>query len=207
MMEQFKNNDYEIVDFNEFADIYIVNSCSVTNLATRKTRNMLSKTKKINNQCITVLVGCYAEEIKNDKTIEAKFDIILGNEEKKDILKYIDMKKSEINDISIVSKYIQNNVLEKGINIRQSIKIEDGCDNFCSYCIIPYVRGRVRSRDINDIVKEAEILVKNNVLELVIVGIEIASYGKDLDYTVSLIDVIEKVSKVKGLLRVRLRIN
>ena len=208
MMKKFKEAKYEIVDFEEKADIYVINSCSVTNLSTRKTRQILSKASK--NNGITVLCGCYAQEIK-DKYIELKnVDIIIGNEEKENIVDIVNeyKKNSEIlvkvSDISKVKEYSGKAILDTGINIRESVKIEDGCNNFCSYCIIPYVRGRVRSRKIEDIITEIENLVKSGVGEIVLVGIEIASYGKDLEDEITLIDVIEKVNKIEGLKRIRL---
>ena len=208
MMQKFKDAKYEIVDFKTKADIYVINSCSVTNLSTRKTRQELSKAKR--NGKIVVLAGCYAQEIKDAKKI-GNVDIIIGNEEKNNIVKivedYIKNKKDylfNVSDISKVIRYVQKEKLKKGINVRESIKIEDGCNNFCSYCIIPYVRGRVRSRDLDDIISEVENLVKSGVAEVVLVGIEIASYGKDLNKDISLIDVIEKVSEVEGLKRIRL---
>lgn len=213
MMNQFKDDGYKIVEFTEKADIYIINSCSVTNLSTRKTRQYLSKAKRQGG--IVVLAGCYAQEIKGKEEIE-NVDIILGNEEKNDTLGYIkeyikdnhiksNEKVFKISNIGDVKKYTQKNSLDKGINIRESIKIEDGCNNFCSYCIIPYLRGRVRSRDLNDIIQEVKSLVKSGVGEVILVGIEIASYGKDIENSDSnLINVIEEVSKVKGLKRIRL---
>ena len=189
MIKEFKDKKYEVVDFNCKADIYVINSCSVTNMSTRKTRQYLSRAKKRGG--IVVLVGCYAEEIKEDIKI-SNVDLILGNEEKKEVVKYVEKylkenKKSTkkqikyvIGDISKVKKYVQKEKLNQGINIRESVKIEDGCNNFCSYCIIPYLRGRVRSRNILDIEEEVESLVKSGVKEIVLVGIEIASYGKDL---------------------------
>ena len=209
MMKSFYDKGYKIVDFDEKSDIYVINSCSVTNLSTRKTRQFLSKAKRRGG--IVVLAGCYAQEIQNTNDLK-NVDIIIGNQEKNDIVKYVEdyienhneKKMYKIGDISTVKKYVQSNSLEKGINIRESIKIEDGCNNFCSYCIIPYVRGRVRSRNIDEILNEVKSLVKSGVGEIVLVGIEIASYGKDLDEDISLIDVIEKVAGVEGIERIRL---
>lgn len=208
MIKDFKDNGYEIVDFKDDSDIYVINSCSVTNLSTRKTRQNLSKAKRKGG--IVVLCGCYAQELNGERI--KNVDIIIGNDEKKDIVNivknYINTGNKNVvynvKDISKVRKYVQKSSLEKGINIRESIKIEDGCDNFCSYCIIPYVRGRVRSRDLNSIIDECTSLVKNGVGEIVLVGIEIASYGKDLKENINLIDVIEEVSKIEGLNRIRL---
>ena len=209
MIEKFKKAGYEVVDFDNLADIYVINSCSVTNMSTRKTRQELSKAKRKGS--IVVLAGCYAQEII-DKPNILNADVIIGNEEKKDIVNivesYINSNKAQyvlnVSDISKVKKYVQKDKLTKGMNIRESVKIEDGCNNFCSYCIIPYVRGRVRSRNLDDIVEEVENLVKSGVGEVVLVGIEIASYGKDLESSISLIDVIERINKVKGLKRIRL---
>lgn len=209
MIKNFKEHGYDIVDFDSVADIYVVNSCSVTNMSTRKTRQHLSRAKK--HLGTVVLCGCYAEEIK-DKCDIKNVDIVLGNEEKKDIVKYVEeyLNKRDkkpvykISDIGSVKKYVQTGNLQKGLQIRESVKIEDGCNNFCTYCIIPYLRGRVRSRDINDIIEEIQSLADSGVREVVIVGIEIASYGKDLEENLNLVDVVERVSKIDGIKRVRL---
>lgn len=221
MMKKFQENGYDIVDFTESADISVINSCSVTNLSTRKTRQMLSKAKK--SDSFVVLAGCYAQEIHDTLQINSlqNVDFILGNEEKNDIVAIVEkaildekqrndiqtnVKSAnyQISDIGKVKKYVQRDCLQKGINVRESVKIEDGCNNFCSYCIIPYVRGRVRSRNLNDIVREVQNLVDSGVGEVVLVGIEIASYGQDLEDSVTLMDVIEKINDVEGLKRIRL---
>lgn len=216
MIKEFEEAGYELVPFSDKSDIYIVNSCSVTNMSTRKTRQHLSHAKKMGG--IVVLVGCYAQEIKDDKKIK-NVDLVLGNEEKKDAIKYVNdyldnnkkvikTEKYEFNykigDISKVKKYVQKESLQKGINIRESIKIEDGCNNFCTYCIIPYLRGRVRSRDLLDIKKEVTQLVSSGVKEIVLVGIEIASYGKDFITKLDLVNVVETLSSIEGLERIRL---
>lgn len=210
MMKSFLDCGYEICDFKEKADIYVINSCSVTNLSTRKTRQYLSRAKKMGT--IVVLAGCYAQEIDKTKKLQ-NVDIIIGNKEKNDIVKivedYISLNKKDlvykVSNINKIKKYTQTKSLDKGRQIRESVKIEDGCNNFCSYCIIPYVRGRVRSRKLDDIISEINKLVKSGVGEIVLVGIEIASYGKDFeDKELNLIDVIEKVSNIEGLKRIRL---
>lgn len=162
------------------------------------------------------MFGCYAEEIKDDIKI-LNVDLILGNEEKKEVVKYVEEYIKEngihnnknkikyvIGDISNKKIYIQEEKLEKGINIRESVKIEDGCNNFCTYCIIPYLRGRVRSRNLNDIIEEITNLSNSGVKEIVLVGIEIASYGIDLEDNLNLVDVVEKVSMINGVERIRL---
>lgn len=220
MKQQYIDKGYIIVDFLRKADIYVVNSCSVTNLATRKTRQILSRAKHTNPEAIVVLVGCYANEISQDFN-QQKFklpyvDIVLGNEEKNDVVniteKYMQNNSSKANDnfvykiedIDKVKKYTQKEILRTESRIRADVKIEDGCNNFCSFCIIPYVRGRIRSRNIDDIENEVKNLVKNKIKEVVLVGIEIASYGKDLKDDLSLIDVIARLDKINGLERIRL---
>lgn len=209
MMKSFVDAGYTIVDFKEKADIYVINSCSVTNLSTRKTRQYLSRAKSKGG--IVVLAGCYAQEINKDEKLQ-NVDIIIGNQEKNDVVKVVDdyIKENarklvyKVSDIGKQKRYIQEESLSSGRQVRESIKIEDGCDNFCTYCIIPYVRGRIRSRDLNQIIKEITLLVNGGVGEIVLVGIEIASYGKDLKENVTLVDVIEKVSQIPNLKRIRL---
>lgn len=218
MKQQFSNSGYTVVEFPNIADIYVINSCSVTNLATRKTRQFLSKAKHINSKAIVVLIGCYAQEIKSDfengKIKLPYVDIVLGNEEKNDIVSNIEkrinisntssLNKIEISDIGKIKKYNQKEILTTESRIRADVKIEDGCNNFCTYCIIPYVRGRIRSRNIDDIEQEVRNLVKANIKEIVLVGIEIASYGKDLEQNIGLIDVLERLDNIDGLKRIRL---
>ena len=209
MMKSFVDAGYTIVDFKEKADIYVINSCSVTNLSTRKTRQYLSRAKSKGG--IVVLAGCYAQEISKDEKLQ-NVDIIIGNQEKNDVVSVVDKFVKEnnkklvykVSKIGKQKRYIQEDSLSSGRQIRESIKIEDGCDNFCTYCIIPYVRGRIRSRDLNDIISEISLLVNSGVGEVVLVGIEIASYGKDLEESVTLVDVIEKVSQIPNLKRIRL---
>ncbi len=209
MMKSFVDSGYEIVDFKEKADIYVINSCSVTNMSTRKTRQYLSRAKKVGG--IVVLAGCYSQEISENEKLQ-NVDIVIGNQEKNYIVKIVEeyiRKKSKsvvykVSEIGKQKRYQQEDKLVKGRQIRESIKIEDGCDNFCTYCIIPYVRGRIRSRNLDDIINEIKLLVKGGVGEIVLVGIEIASYGKDLDEDITLIDVVEKVSQIENLKRIRL---
>ena len=199
---------HEVVDNK--ADLYVINSCSVTNMSDRKTRQMISRAKKENNNALVAVIGCSVESNKDEKDAFLNADIVLGNEDKMnlfDILKEtkIAPKKKilKLSDISEVKTYKRVGELIKGTDLREQIKIEDGCNNFCSYCVIPYTRGRVRSRSIDEIEIEAKNLVKNGVKEIVIVGIEIASYGKDLKDK-SLFDVLDVLEKIEGLNRIRL---
>lgn len=213
LQERFEKSGYDIVDFNTIADIYVINSCSVTNMSDRKSRQMASHAKHLNNNAIVVMTGCYVEGIKEIKGLN-NIDVIVGNNEKQNIVDIVDnyIKKNHNDgikleifgkDINKEKRYIQTANLIKGREVRENVKIEDGCDNFCSYCIIPYLRGRVRSRNINDILTEVESLANHGVKEIVLVGIEIASYGKDLE-NISLIDVAEAISNVEGIERLKL---
>jgi len=209
LKEKFELAGHTVVDFEELADMYVVNSCAVTNMSDRKTRQMVSRARKQNPSAIVAVIGCSVQS--NDESnsfIDA--DIVLGNEEKMELLEVVQnfnknqgMRKIALQDISKAKRYKEVGSLNKGYDLREAIKIEDGCDNFCSYCIIPYIRGRVRSRELEAIKKEAETLVENGVKELVLVGIEVASYGKDLE-GINLFNVLDTLENIKGLDRIRL---
>jgi len=209
LKEKFELAGHTVVEFEEKADVYVVNSCAVTNMSDRKTRQMLSKARKQNNKAITAVLGCSVEGAKDSIDIYKDVDIVLGNEDKSELLQYVEeyIKKKErqlvLKDVNSVKRYKDVGILKKGYEIREEIKIEDGCNNFCSYCIIPYVRGRVRSRELASIKEEAESLVNSGVKEIILVGIEVASYGKDLE-NVNLFDVIDELHGIVGLERIRL---
>ena len=218
LKEKFEKAGHFVVDFESVADMYCINSCSVTNMSDRKTRQMVSRARKQNPESIVAVIGCSVQS-NNEEESFIDADIVLGNEDKMNLLentikslknldvnnfnKKYGIRKIVLQDISKVKRYKDVGTLNKGYDLREAIKIEDGCDNFCSYCIIPYIRGRVRSRDLLWIKNEAELLVKNGVKELVLVGIEVASYGKDLD-NVDLFDVLELLDNIQGLERIRL---
>jgi len=207
LKEKFEKAGHFVVDFEDKADIYCINSCSVTNMSDRKTRQMVSRARKQNINAIVAVVGCSVQtgEVQSFKNA----DIVLGNDEKMELVNVVEnLKKQDrptisLKDISKIKRYKEVGSLNKGSDLREAIKIEDGCNNFCSYCIIPYIRGRVRSRSIENITSEAERLVQNGVKELVLVGIEVASYGKDLENT-DLFDVLDNLSSIEGLERIRL---
>ena len=209
LKEKFEKAGHFVVAFEEKADMYCINSCSVTNMSDRKTRQMISRARKVNPDAIIAVIGCSVQS--NDGQSEfLDADIILGNDEKMNLLEVVSefkkkegMRKIKLQDIAKVKRYKDVGSLTYGYDLREAIKIEDGCDNFCSYCIIPYIRGRVRSRDLKQIQQEAQQLVSNGVKELVLVGIEVASYGKDLE-GVTLFDVIDILSNISNLERIRL---
>ena len=209
LKEKFEKAGHLIVEFETKADMYCINSCSVTNMSDRKTRQMVSRARKTNPSAIVAVVGCSVQS-NNEQDNFTEADIILGNDDKLDLLQIVEnfkkkdgLRKIKLQDISKVKRYKEAGTLNKGYDLREAIKIEDGCNNFCSYCIIPYIRGRVRSRDLKEIQNEAITLVNNGVKELVLVGIEVASYGMDLD-GITLFNVLDVLENIEGLERIRL---
>ena len=211
MEQQFIKNGYKVVDHHDFADIYVVNTCTVTNIAERKSRQMLRRVKDINKDAILVVCGCYAQVAKEELEKIPEIDIILGINEKNNIVKivedYIEKKKSKEEIVSDVSN--QNEFLDFGDvtyteKNRAVVKVQDGCNMFCSYCIIPYARGRIRSRKIESVVSEISKIAKLGIKEVVITGIHVASYGKDFEENIGLIDLLEAINKIDGIERIRL---
>ena len=207
MKQKFLQNNYEIVDFEEKADVYVVNTCTVTNIADRKSRQILRRVKQINPDAILVVTGCYVQVAKEQLEKIDEIDIILGNNEKSEIIKYIDQfnKKEEV----ISEVLTQREFVEFGPTIytektRAVIKVQDGCDRFCSYCIIPYARGRVRSRKLENVIEEVKEIANQGFKEIVVTGIHVASYGKDLKENIGLIDLLEEINKIDGIERIRL---
>lgn len=203
----FMKDGFVVVDFEDVSDIYVINTCTVTAMGDKKSRQVIHTAKKNNKDAIVVVTGCMAQaSLKEGKEILGA-DIIIGNEDRKNILNIInEYKGRKLINISEISK--EKNFWEvDGVisedRTRGYIKIQDGCDRYCSYCIIPYVRGPVRSRKIEDIIKEANKLVKDGFSEIVLIGIHLASYGKELK-TINLMDVLEELSKIEGIKRIRL---
>ena len=210
MIQKFVESGYEIVEQHEKADIYIINTCTVTNMSDRKSRQMLRRVKDLNQEAIVVACGCYAQVAKQDLEKIKEIDLILGNNEKKEIVKYVEKaRKEKVKQIEIADVMGQKEFVDFGEVIytdktRAVIKVQDGCDRFCSYCIIPYARGRVRSRKPEGIVSEIEKIAKEGIQEVVITGIHLASYGKDFKENYRLIDLLEDINKIEGIQRIRL---
>ncbi|MCI5891460.1 MAG: tRNA (N(6)-L-threonylcarbamoyladenosine(37)-C(2))-methylthiotransferase MtaB [Lachnospira sp.] len=211
-MEQLlKQAGYTIVPFDEniTADIYIINTCSVTNIADRKSRQMLHKSKKINPDAIVVAAGCYVNADTKKAAEDNAVDIVLGNNCKINIVEalenyYKDKNNSEmVVDFKEKQEYEELKLDEVSTHTRAYIKIQDGCNQFCSYCIIPYTRGRIRSRDIDEIEEEVTKLVLKGFKEVVLTGIHLTSYGVDNNKG-SLLEVIMRLDKIDGLQRIRL---
>jgi threonylcarbamoyladenosine tRNA methylthiotransferase MtaB len=208
-------NGYSIVPFDENipADVYIINTCSVTNIADRKSRQMLHKAKKMNPEAVVVAAGCYVQADSENIKKDAAVDIILGNNRKINIVEVLDgffADKSEndnsdydLLDMSVAQPYEKLSIERVNEHTRAYIKIQDGCNQFCSYCIIPYLRGRIRSREMEDIVNEVEKLASAGYHEIVLTGIHLTSYGADNNKG-SLLEVIKKIHDIDGIERIRL---
>lgn len=211
-MQQILEADggYEIVPFAPGADIYIINTCTVTNIADRKSRQMLHRAKKMNPNALVVATGCYVqakgEEIKKDPAI----DIVIGNNKKGELLSILKEYEREhtpynyIIDINHTHEYEELQISQSEEHTRAYIKVQDGCNQFCTYCIIPYARGRVRSRRKDEVVSEVERLAENGCREVVLTGIHLSSYGMDFEEKETLLSLIEAVHEVDGIERIRL---
>lgn len=208
MQQMLEEEGYQIVPFAPGADIYIINTCTVTNIADRKSRQMLHKAKKMNPNALVVAIGCYVQAAGKDLEKDAAIDLVIGNNKKKDlipILKSFDQKEQageEILDIGSVREYERLSIDKTSEHTRAYIKVQDGCNQFCSYCIIPYTRGRVRSRSLEDVTDEVKRLANNGCLEVVLTGIHLSSYGMDLH--TNLLELILAVHQVEGIQRIRL---
>ena len=213
MGEMLKNHGYEIVPFMEGADIYIINTCTVTNIADRKSRQMLHKAKKMNKDAVVVAVGCYAQAFSDNLELDEAVDVIIGNDMKKDIVtildNYVGKSKSvlDINDTKVKREFEELNIegMSMEEHTRAYIKIQDGCNQFCTYCIIPYARGRVRSRDYDNIIAEVNRIADKGYQEIVLTGIHLSSYGIDKkEENISLINVIKGIGNIEKIKRIRL---
>ena len=209
MIQEFLNNGYEVVEFNEMADIYIINTCTVTNMSDRKSRQMLRQAKKNNPESFVVACGCYVQVAKEEVEKIPEIDFVIGTNEKNKIVELIEEKITEninpnISDVMKTLEYGDFGSVTYTEKTRAVIKVQDGCDRFCSYCIIPYARGRVRSRNPESIIKEVKEIAERGIKEVVITGIHIASYGKDFKNGYELINLLEEINKIEGIKRIRL---
>ena len=206
MMQKMIEAGYEVVDFETKADIYIINTCTVTNMADKKSRQMLRRVKEINPEAILVAVGCYAQVAKEKLEQIPEIDLILGINEKNDIVKYVEQasKNTYVSDVLHQTEFLDFGDVTYTEKTRAVIKVQDGCNQFCSYCIIPYARGRIRSRKPESVIKEITDVAKEGIKEVVITGIHIASYGKDFNTEYRLIDLLEEIQEVDGIQRIRL---
>lgn len=215
MMQKMIEAGYKVVDFEEKADIYIINTCTVTNMADKKSRQMLRRVKDLNPQAILVAVGCYAQVAKEKLEQIPEIDLILGINEKNDIVKYVEQasKNTYVSDVLHQTEFLDFGDVTYTEKTRAVIKVQDGCNQFCSYCIIPYARGRIRSRKPVSVIKEITDIAKKGIKEVIITGIHVASYGKDFNQAslneigkqeYKLIDLLEEIQKIDGIQRIRL---
>lgn len=197
---------YNIVKPEEEADIYIVNTCSVTNMSDRKSRQMLRRARELNKDALVIAVGCYAETAREEIEKIPEVDIVLGNFQKVNIDKYIDayFEGKEIGDKMIENHFYDFGSVTYTEKTRAVVKVQDGCNNFCSYCIIPYARGRICSRKPESVINEIKSIAEKGIKEVVITGIQVSSYGKDFMNDYRLIDLLEDINKIDGIKRIRL---
>ena len=210
MQEMLEGAGYEIVPFQEGADIYVINTCTVTNIADRKSRQMLHRARKMNPDAVVVAAGCYVQAQAEKQVIDPCIDIVLGNNKKQDLLTALQAYEEahgdlrEVIDINHTKEYENLHLTKQGEHTRAYIKVQDGCNQFCSYCIIPYARGRVRSRAKEDVVAEVTDLAKNGYQEVVLTGIHLSSYGIDFENEDNLLSLIRAVHEIEGIKRIRL---
>lgn len=210
MQEMLEHAGYEIVPFQEGADIYVINTCTVTNIADRKSRQMLHRARKMNPDAVVVAAGCYVQAQAEKQVIDPCIDIVLGNNKKQDLLTALQAYEEahgdlrEVIDINHTKEYENLHLTKQGEHTRAHIKVQDGCNQFCSYCIIPYARGRVRSRAKEDVVAEVTDLAKNGYQEVVLTGIHLSSYGIDFENEDNLLSLIRAVHEIEGIKRIRL---
>lgn len=209
MQQMLESAGYEIVPFGEMADVYVINTCSVTNMADRKSRQMLHRAKKQNPEAVVVAAGCYVQTKESEAVVDDAIDIIIGNNMKHELVSRLDEyfrdhgKIDAVLDINDKNQEFEELYLEKpSEHTRAFIKVQDGCNQFCSYCIIPYARGRVRSRNMESVLEEVKRLAQNGYQEVVLTGIHLSSYG--IETGESLLCLIQEIHKVDGIKRIRL---
>lgn len=210
MQHLLEEAGYEIVPFTQKADVYVINTCSVTNMADRKSRQMLHKAKKNNPDSIVVAAGCYVQTSEKEVLNDLSVDIVIGNDRKHDLVRLLeeyslDSVNDTVDDINDGKHDFEELFIDQTKeHTRAFIKVQDGCNQFCSYCIIPYARGRVRSRRFENVIAEVERLAANGFKEVVLTGIHLSSYGVDFEEATGLLELIQAVNAVKGIVRIRL---
>ena len=210
MQHLLEEAGYEIVPFTQKADVYVINTCSVTNMADRKSRQMLHKAKKNNPDSIVVAAGCYVQTSEKEVLNDLSVDIVIGNDRKHDLVRLLeeyslDSVNDTVDDINDGKHDFEELFIDQTKeHTRAFIKVQDGCNQFCSYCIIPYARGRVRSRRFENVIAEVERLAANGFKEVVLTGIHLSSYGVDCEEDTGMLELIQAVNAVKGIERIRL---
>lgn len=207
--ELFEKNGYEVVGFEDFSDVYIINTCTVTSIGDKKSRQMIRKAKRINPSAIVAAVGCYAQVSPDEIYSIEDVDVVCGTKDKSKIIELVEncaengQRIKHVEDVMNIRKFEELEIEEYKERQRAFLKIQDGCDRFCSYCMIPYARGPVRSRNPESIINEVKKLSSNGYKEIILSGIHVASYGKDIS-NISLSDIIERSAEVEGIERIRI---
>lgn len=210
MTEKFIKEGYSLVPFEEYADVYIINTCSVTNMGEKKSRQMISRARRNNEDAIIAVVGCYSQISPEEVSLIEGVDVVLGTRNKSEILYWVNRSREEdkqfikVNEVLKDKKFDDLNIEEYQDKTRAFLKIQDGCNRFCSYCLIPYARGAVCSKEPNKVLDECNKLAQHGFKEIILSGIHIASYGVDLKEDISLVDIIEEIDKIQGIERIRI---
>lgn len=210
MAEKFIREGYEVTDFSNYADVYVVNTCSVTNMSDKKSRQIIGRARRMNENAIIAAVGCYSQVSPEEVAKIEGVDVVLGTRNKGDIVYYVNKAKDEKKLQVVVGEVLRNkefedlNIEEYQDKTRAFLKIQDGCNRFCAYCLIPYTRGAVCSKDPEKVISEIHKLAQHGFKEIILSGIHTASYGVDLDGDVSLITILEEIEKIDGIERVRI---
>ncbi|MBI6871719.1 tRNA (N(6)-L-threonylcarbamoyladenosine(37)-C(2))-methylthiotransferase MtaB [Clostridium aciditolerans] len=210
MAEKFKKEGYELVPFEEYADVYVINTCTVTNIGDKKSRQMVSRARRKNEEAVIAVVGCYSQIAPEEVSKIEGVDVVLGTRNKGDIVYWVNRAREEREKIIEVNDVLKNNAFED-LNIseyqdktRAFLKIQDGCNRFCSYCLIPFARGAVCSKEPEKVVSEAKELVEHGFKEIILSGIHIASYGADLEGDWSLVKILQELDRIEGIERIRI---
>lgn len=210
MIEKFIKDGYEITNFEEFSDVYVINTCTVTNMGDKKSRQMISRARRKNPEAIIAVVGCYSQIASDEISKIEGVDVVLGTRNKGDIVYYVNRAREEKKQFVEVSDVLRNknfeelDIEEYQDKTRAFLKIQDGCNKFCSYCLIPFARGAVCSKDPEKLLKEVHELAQNGFKEIILSGVHTASYGVDLEGDWSLVKVLEEINKVEGIERIRI---
>lgn len=210
MIEKFIRDGYEVVPYDDFSDVYVINTCTVTNMGDKKSRQMINRARRLNENAVVAVVGCYSQIAPNEVSSIEGVDVVLGTRNKGDIVYWVNRAREEKKQVVQVGDVLKNNQFEE-LNIeeyqdktRAFLKIQDGCNRFCSYCLIPFARGAVCSKEPSKVMSEVEELARNGFKEIILSGIHTASYGVDLKENCTLIDILEKIENVDGIERVRI---
>lgn len=210
MAEKFIKEGYEVVNFDDISDVYVINTCTVTNMGDKKSRQMISRARRKNPSAIIAVVGCYSQIASEEVAKIEGVDVVLGTRNKGDIVYYINKAKDEkkqfveVNDVLKNKKFEELKIEEFQDKTRAFLKIQDGCNKFCSYCLIPFARGAVCSKDPRQLLDEVKSLAKHGFKEIILSGVHTASYGVDLEGNWSLVTVLEEINKIDGIERIRI---